>query len=238
MGWTLNTAQYGTYKIKATLGDCQAVFPLDIKAGHYPDEVKLDGDTLICANVTGELYLDHYQADVVYTLYSTSGDTLGTGKVTAGRYTFTNVPPDSTYYVVAADGLCVHRSNYHTIDSMPATHLLPGFGLDYSACTVADSGWIALSGMSASQEYVLHSASLANPIEVSRMNGDITVKPLPLGEYCLTVRDTNSECPTRDSCVVLREEAPVDSIIGDFTYCGTDDSVSLRLSVCRFRKMA
>ena len=230
MGWTLNTAQYGTYKIKATLGDCQAVFPLDIKAGHYPDEVKLDGDTLICANVTGELYLDHYQADVVYTLYSTSGDTLGTGKVTAGRYTFTNVPPDSTYYVVAADGLCVHRSNYHTIDSMPATHLLPGFGLDYSACTVADSGWIALSGMSASQEYVIHSASLANPIEVSRMNGDITVKPLPLGEYCLTVRDTNSECPTRDSCVVLREEAPVDSIIGDFTYCGTDDSVSLRLS--------
>ncbi len=229
MGWTLDPAQYGTYKIKATLGDCQAVFPLDIKAGHYPDEVKLDGDTLICANVTGELYLDRYQADVVYTLYSTSGDTLGTGKVTAGKYTFTNVPPDSTYYVVAADGLCVRRSNYHAVDSMPATHLPSGFGIDYSACTVADSGWITLSGLVATQEYTIHSVSLATPIEVRRMNGSMTVKPLPLGEYCLTVRDTNSECPTRDSCVVLREEAPRDSIIGDFTYCDVN-GVTLRLS--------
>lgn len=229
-GWTLNPAQYGTYKIKATLGDCQTVFPLDIKAGHYPDEVKLYGDTLICANVTGELYLDRYDPDIVYTLYSTSGDTLGTGRISDGRYTFDNVPPDSTYFVMAADGLCMRRSNNHKVDSIPATHFAPGFGVSYTACTLADSGRIYLNGVVASQEYIIHSASLSTPIIVRGMTGNPTFTSLPFGEYCLTVRDTNSICPARDSCVIIREEAPQDSIIGDFSYCGTDYGVSLHLS--------
>ena len=55
--WTVDKAKKGTYKVTANKNGCVYVFPKKVEIGDLPFIYPLYGDTLLCANLYGELYM-------------------------------------------------------------------------------------------------------------------------------------------------------------------------------------
>lgn len=230
--WILNPAEERSYTVKAALGECQLFFPKSFQVGRLPEVDSLRGDTMLCSNVKGNLYLQHYDAAALYTLYTAAGEAVGTGDVVEGRYVYRGVDPGTTYYVEGAMGDCKKRSNTYRIDSIPATRIPAGFRMEWSNCwSEGEEKYIRLTGTSGSQNYFLSGSGLADTVRVSGLAGDIKLKVPVLGEYCVWAEESGTVCPSDKQCVELKEAAPLDTLTGNFTYCPSDTSgVELRLS--------
>jgi len=228
--WMLQPAEKGTYRIKADNGDCEIIFPEEIEAGDYPSVGVLEGDTLLCSNVGGELYVRDVEPGVVYILYSWDGlDTIRTGQSVGNDYRFTGVLP-GTYYAEASRGGCRHRSNEHTIRAIPAVDFPADFTFSYSECVPGGEGWIRLKGMEAGQSYCLFGASLSDTINIEGSEGERLIQHLPWGEYTVIAAENGRACQSSPLKVNLREPAPEDTLTGDFSYCVDEYYTRLSLS--------
>lgn len=228
--WVLQPAEKGIYRIKADNGDCEIIFPEEIEAGDYPPIGVLEGDTLLCSNVGGELYVRDVKPDVVYVLYSWNGaDTIRAGQSVGNDYRFTGVLP-GTYYAEASRGNCRHRSNEHTIRSIPAVDFPDDFTFSYSECVPAGEGWIRLTGMETGQFYRLFSASLPDTINIEGSEGEKLIRNLSWGEYTVIAAESGKACQSSPQTVSLREPAPMDTLTGDFSYCVDEYYTRLSLS--------
>uniref|UniRef100_UPI00203ABAE4 immunoglobulin domain-containing protein n=1 Tax=Odoribacter lunatus TaxID=2941335 RepID=UPI00203ABAE4 len=225
--WNITPAQLGEYKVIADKDGCIALIKPQVKIGERPFVSEVFGDTLLCANETGELYLNSWDKKAVYTLHKEDGEKVLDGKVSGGKMRFTPVPVGS-FYVEAERGNCVVKGEIYTIDSLPVPVLDSTFW-EVSDCILRDSGFIHITGMVDSLSYVLTNSSLATLMNYRGVKSDTLFKHLSADEYCVVAKDEKNGCVSDALCEEIREGVTADSLIGDFAYCG-DEGVKLRLS--------
>jgi len=225
--WDISPAKVGVYEVMADKDGCITRFPTQVEIGERPFVSDVYGDTLLCANGTGELYMDSWDAQAVYTLCREDGTKVLTGRVSGGKMLFTPMPVGS-FYVEAARGNCVVKGDAYTIDSLPVPALDSTFWV-ISDCAPRDSGFIRITGMADSLRYVLRNSSNDTLMNYKGNKTDTSFTHLSPNRYCITAKNEQSGCFSDPLCAEIMEGVTADSLTGDFAYCG-DEGVKLRLS--------
>lgn len=226
--WTVDNAKKGTYKVTADKDGCVYVFPKNIEIGDLPFIYPLYGDTLLCANLYGELYMTNWDREATYTLYDEKREEIAQGAESAGKLYFSSVPV-GTVYPVAARGNCEVSGEPFTVDSIPVP-VLSDNNWQVSECVKRGEGVIAISGMVDTLRYALTAGSGRQIMDYKGEKTDTVFRNLVFDHYCLVAEDERSHCRSDELCVTINESVTDDSLAGDFAYCAGEAGAVLHLS--------
>lgn len=226
--WTVDKAKKGTYKVTANKEGCVYVFPKHIEIGDLPFIRPLYGDTLLCANLYGELYMTDWDREATYILYDEKKEEIAKGAESAGKLYFVSVPVGMVY-PVAARGNCKVTGESFTVDSIPIPELSPA-NWSVSECVKRGEGVIAISGMVDTLRYVLTAASGREIMDYKGEKSDTVFRDLIFDHYCLVAEDERSHCRSEELCATINESVTDDSLAGDFSYCAGEAGAVLYLS--------
>lgn len=226
--WTVDKARRGTYKITADKDGCLYVFPKKVEIGELPFIRSLAGDSLLCANRYGELYMTDWDCEAAYTLYDRDRTAIAVGAESSGKLYFSAVPV-GTFYAVAARGNCEVRSESYTVDSIPVP-VLPDSFWTVSECVKRGEGEIVISGMTDTLRYVLTNSGGTDLLDYKGPDTDTAFRHLPFDHYCLYAEDEKSHCRSDELCATINESVTDDSLTGEYAYCAGEAGATLHLS--------
>lgn len=226
--WTVAKAEKGTYKITADKEGCLYVFPKNIVIGELPFIRPLYGDTLLCANLYGELYMTDWDREAVYTLYNEEKEQVSEGIESSGKLYFSSVPV-GTVYPVASRGNCKVEGEPFTVDSIPVP-VLSNDHWQISECVKRGEGVIEIKGMADTLRYILTTSSGRDLMDYKGEKTDTVFRDLPFDHYCLVAEDEKSHCRSDELCATINEGVTDDSLVGDFVYCAGEAGAILHLS--------
>lgn len=231
--WHIARAGLGTYRVTADKENCLVTMPYTIEIGRCPFVNELQGDTLLCANLTGTLYMEagRWDKGAVYVLYTTAGDsvTTGTERNGDGKLYFGNVPPGS-FYAVAMRGNCIIQGDrIHTIRAA-SVPVLPENFWTVTNCVLSGEGKIRVTGMSPGVRYIMNNSAGAELFNYKGAVADTAFNNLDFERYCIYGLNEDSDCKSDILCEEIREGVGEDVITGDFYYCGDENGARLHLS--------
>lgn len=226
--WTVDKAKKGTYKVTANKNGCVYVFPKKVEIGDLPFIYPLYGDTLLCANLYGELYMTNWDREATYVLYNEKKEEIAKGAESDGKLYFSSVPV-GTVYPVAARGNCEVAGKPFTVDSI-SVPVLSGDNWQVSKCVKRGEGEIVISGMADTLRYLLTAGSGGQIMDYRGEQTDTVFRNLVFDHYCLVAEDERSHCRSEELCVTINESVTDDSLAGDFSYCAGEAGAVLYLS--------
>jgi len=228
--WHFNSGDAGNYSVFAQREMCTTVLKDSVRVDSLPQIWSLDGVKQLCQNDKGILFMAFAEPGVKYSLYDTAAHAFTVlGTIRHDSVIFNGVKP-GTYYPQAAKGNCFVNGDLYTIQALPAPAPVQ---MEAADCIETGTGWIKLSGLQDSLEYVIQGIS-SSSVTLRYFTGDTIFGNLAVGIYCVTVKDTLIGCESLSVCDTVREGVGTDSIIGDFYYCedkyGDGTGVRLTLS--------
>lgn len=227
LAWILSPAVRGVYQVKTEITGCLVTVDDSVRIGDSPELGILQGDSVVCENTKGLLYMEHAQADVEYGLYVWGTDTLYCrGVINEGMVEYRQVEA-GRYYVKAAMGDCEVVGDSTGIRKIEVT---TDSVWEVLHCAARDEGRILIRGMEAGNTYRVRGETVF--IELAGHNGDTLLTGLPWGEYDLEVEDGTYGCRVGKKETV-REGVYTDSLLHPFSYCATEEGLQLRLSGTR-----
>lgn len=226
--WKISPAEKGNYFVTADKQNCQVSLPQTIEIGERPTMSGLKGDTLLCANLYGELYIETWDDEATYRLFDRKGELISTGLESGGKLWFPSVPV-GTFYPAASNGNCVVRGGKYTIDAIPVVQP-EADQIKVSECVKRGEGSIEITDMTDTLHYLLSASNGTILLDGKGMPGDTLFTGLGFDRYCISIYNEKSRCRSDEYCMEIKEGASADSLTGDFNYCAGEGGAVLRLS--------
>lgn len=226
--WDIAQVGSGVYTVSAEKDGCTRELKDKITAAAAPLIGELQGIvTNKCEGDTAMLYLDEWEGNAVYSLYTLDGNSGYEGTVTDGRMVFAEVSAGSDYYVSARRENCtVVRGAFE----------FPGIALPVLAentmqvidCQPDRISSIQLLGLKSDYQYTL--AGMTESYQVKAFAGDTLIRNVSNGEYGLVAYDPLTTCTSAPLAATVRNSVPQDSIVGQLEYCQNEAGVQVHIS--------
>lgn len=227
--WDIATALTGTYSVEAERQGCTILLRDTIKPGVVAKIGNLEGIvTNKCYKDTSDLYLDVWENNAKYHLYSKTDTVTYAGKEVNGKMVFAGVDAGFKYYVSATNNSCTVEKGVFDFPGI-ALPVLEADNFVVADCKSDGQASILLKNLKSDYEYIL--AGLGDKTyTINAFAGDTLIGHLNNGTYEWVAVDPVTKCSSLPLEAVVRGGIPADSIVSRLEYCQGSDGVKIVLS--------